>query len=149
MQSPIGTIGVAANDKAVTRLFFGEDIPKEGFVRGSNAVTDEALRQLGEYFAGSRRTFDLPLAPAGTEFQRKVWDALMRIPYGSTNTYTGVAAAVGSPKACRAVGSANNRNPIAIIIPCHRVIGADGSLTGYAPGTGIKKILLELEKAGA
>lgn len=105
----------------------------------------EAKRQLREYFAGSRSRFDLPLAPAGTLFQRRVWEELQKIPYGETISYGTLAARIGNPKAGRAVGMANHRNPIAIIIPCHRVIGADGSLTGYGGGLPLKEKLLALE----
>ncbi|MCH5276466.1 MAG: methylated-DNA--[protein]-cysteine S-methyltransferase [Desulfovibrionaceae bacterium] len=107
-----------------------------------------ACGQLREYFAGRLRDFDLPLAPRGTEFQRLVWRALRAIPYGETRSYGQTARAIGRPRACRAVGLANNRNPIAIIVPCHRVIGADGSLTGYAAGLPVKAALLALEKTG-
>lgn len=106
-----------------------------------------AAAELGEYFAGRRRNFTLPLAPQGTEFQLRVWDELQRIPYGETRSYGEIARAIGQPRACRAVGMANNRNPIAILIPCHRVIGRDGSLTGYASGLAIKRQLLDLERS--
>ena len=102
--------------------------------------------QLDEYFRGARKNFDLPLNPAGTEFQRKVWDALLAIPYGETRTYREIAEAAGCPKGFRAVGMANNKNPIAIIIPCHRVIGSNGKLVGYASGLGRKEALLALER---
>jgi methylated-DNA-[protein]-cysteine S-methyltransferase len=105
----------------------------------------ELRRQLAEYFAGSRRQFDLPLDAIGTDFERRVWEALVEIPYGETRTYGGIAAAIGRPQACRAVGRANGLNPIPIIIPCHRVIGSDGSLTGYGGGLHIKRFLLRLE----
>ena len=104
-------------------------------------------RQLAEYFAGERTAFELPLAPAGTPFQRGVWDALLAIPYGETRSYGELAAAVGKPGAARAVGRANHDNPIGVVIPCHRVIGAGGSLTGYAGGVERKRYLLELEGA--
>lgn len=106
----------------------------------------QAAAELGEYFAGRRRDFTLPLAPRGTEFQQRVWSELRRIPCGETRTYGEIARAIGQPRACRAVGMANNRNPIAILIPCHRVIGRDGSLTGYAAGLNVKRQLLELER---
>lgn len=106
----------------------------------------QAAAELGEYFAGWRRNFTLPLAPRGTEFQLRVWNELRRIPCGETRTYGEIARAIGQPRACRAVGMANNRNPIAILIPCHRVIGSNGSLTGYAAGLAIKRQLLELER---
>ncbi len=99
-----------------------------------------------EYFAGGRKDFDLPLCPRGTEFQKKVWSALREIPYGETRAYGEIAAAVGNPKAARAVGMANNRNPISVIVPCHRVIGSDGKLVGYGGGLDIKEFLLDLER---
>lgn len=104
-----------------------------------------AKKQLAEYFAGERKSFELPLAPDGTEFQKKVWKALCDIPYGQLRSYKAVAEAAGCPKGFRAVGGANNRNPIVIVIPCHRVIAADGSIGGYSDGIDIKRILLELE----
>ena len=109
-------------------------------------LLQEAKRQLDEYFAGKRKTFDLPLAPSGTPFQRSVWNALRNIPYGQTRSYQDLAQAVGRPNACRAVGSANAKNPLPILIPCHRVVRSDGSTGGYAGGTKLKQILLELEK---
>lgn len=102
--------------------------------------------QLGEYFSGARRAFDLPLAPEGTDFQKTVWRQLSEIPYGTTLSYAAQAAAIGSPKAVRAVAAANARNPIAIVVPCHRVVGSDGSLTGYAGGLARKRALLDLER---
>ena len=109
------------------------------------ALLLEAKRQLEEYFAGIRAGFSLPLAPEGTEFQKSVWQQLEAIPFGETRTYGQIAAAVGNPKACRAAGGAIHKNPIAIMIPCHRVIGADGSLTGFASGLDVKEALLHLE----
>jgi len=111
----------------------------------ANAVLADAGTQLREYFAGVRRQFDLPLDPQGTAFQRQVWKALAAIPYGATRTYREIAEAVGSPRAVRAVGAANGRNMLPIVVPCHRVIGADGRLVGYAGGLDVKKLLLELE----
>ncbi|MCY1435576.1 Methylated-DNA--protein-cysteine methyltransferase [compost metagenome] len=108
---------------------------------------DEVVRQLDEYFAGKRQTFDLPLAPRGTQFQREVWQALLEIPFGRTTCYAELAERIGRPKAMRAVGAANGANPIAVIIPCHRVIGRDGSLTGYGGGLERKELLLRLEGA--
>ena len=107
----------------------------------------EVRRQLAEYFAGRRRDFDLPLAPRGTAFERQVWEALLAIPYGETRSYAEIARSIGHPDACRAVGRANGRNPIPIVIPCHRVIGSDGSLTGYGGGLDLKRLLLGLEGA--
>ena len=106
----------------------------------------EACRQLSEYLKGERKTFDLPLNPKGTDFQKCVWRALCDIPYGETRTYKQIAEAIGNPKAVRAVGMANNRNPITIIVPCHRVIGANGKLVGYGGGLEMKEFLLRLEK---
>ncbi|MBS7661119.1 methylated-DNA--[protein]-cysteine S-methyltransferase [Pseudomonas lalucatii] len=113
--------------------------------RAAGGELDEVCRQLDEYFAGLRRRFELPLAPRGTDFQRAVWQALQRIPYGRTSCYSALAAQIARPKAVRAVGAANGANPIAIVIPCHRVIGRDGSLTGYAGGLARKALLLKLE----
>ncbi len=106
-----------------------------------------ACRQLDEFFAGQRKAFDLPLKPLGTAFQLKVWRELLRIPYGQTSTYGELAKKLGNPRACRAVGAANGRNPLPIIVPCHRVIGSNGKLTGFAGGLEVKKRLLELEGA--
>ena len=142
--SPVGMLTVYADEKAITAIHFADD--------GGNDQTPLLLaaeRQLGEYFAGRRREFDLPLSPQGTEFQLKVWDAVRKIPYGSTVSYKAIAKAVGNERACRAVGAANNRNSIPIIIPCHRVIGADGSLVGYADGLSIKQTLLAIENNAA
>ena len=110
------------------------------------ALTDLAAAQLGEYLAGKRREFTVPFTPKGTPFQLRVWQALRTIPYGETRSYKEIAALAGNPKACRAAGMANNRNPIAILIPCHRVIGADGSLVGYGGGLPLKRSLLALER---
>ena len=109
-------------------------------------LVKEACRQLSEYLKGERKTFDLPLNPKGTDFQKCVWQALCDIPYGETRTYKQIAEAIGNPKAVRAVGMANNRNPITIIVPCHRVIGANGKLVGYGGGLEMKEFLLRLEK---
>lgn len=116
--------------------------------REESPLLAAARDQLEEYFRGDRREFSLPLAPVGTPFQLSCWGALIAIPYGETRSYGQIAMAVGRPAACRAVGGANHRNPIAIIIPCHRVIGADGSLTGYGGGLSVKARLLELERTG-
>lgn len=148
IDTPVGKIGIAADDAAITRVFFSDGSSPGGSREMKTPLLDRAALQLREYFDGRRREFDLPLSPRGTEFQRKVWDALTKIPHGQTRTYGQIAASVGNPKASRAVGGANNRNPIAIVIPCHRVVGANGSMVGYAFGTEIKERLLELEKAG-
>jgi methylated-DNA-[protein]-cysteine S-methyltransferase len=143
-QSPVGMLELTANDTALTGL----RLAKEGewqTAKSENKIIRQTCSQLDEYFAGKRKTFELPLAPAGTGFQEKVWEELQRIPYGKTISYAQLAQAVDNPKACRAVGSANGKNPIAIIIPCHRVINAGGKLGGYALGPDIKKQLLDLE----
>lgn len=142
MLSPVGSLTLTEDNGKITGLHFGGIAAND-----ASPVLDAAEKQLREYFAGTRQSFDLPLAPAGTPFQRAVWDALCAIPYGETRTYAQIAAAVGNPKAYRAVGMANNRNPIAILIPCHRVVGASGSLTGYAGGLDAKRALLALETA--
>lgn len=140
IKTPIGPLTLEADENAVTAIRFGA-----GGAQDASPLLDAAEAQLREYFAGARRTFDLPLAPHGTAFQRRVWAALRTIPYGETRTYGELAAAIDSPNASRAVGMANHRNPIPIIIPCHRVIGANGTLTGYAGGLEIKRRLLALE----
>jgi methylated-DNA-[protein]-cysteine S-methyltransferase len=123
-------------------------VPAGAERRPAQPPLPEVRRQLAEYFAGERRAFALPVAPEGTDFERRVWQALAAIPYGETRSYRDVAGAIGRPTACRAVGRANGRNPIAVVIPCHRVIGSDGSLTGYGGGLDLKRFLLELEGAG-
>jgi len=135
---------VAATDAGICRLSFGE--PEAGpHEAESCSLLDAAARQLEEYFAGRRRAFDLPLDLGGTDFQRRVWDALLGIPFGETRTYSELARAIGAPKAVRAVGAANGANPVAIIVPCHRVIASDGSLGGYGGGLELKRRLLALE----
>jgi len=144
-QTRLGEIGVAEKDGAVTNVFFKKTVwPREYAIADSPLLT-EAGRQLAEYFEGRLIDFDLPLAPEGTEFERQVWDALLTIPYGQVRSYKDIAVQLGRPKACRAVGRANGLNPISIIIPCHRVIGSDGRLTGYAGGLEFKEALLQLE----
>ena len=144
----IGRIGIAETGGAISHIGFCDKAKKEykGFAVAETPLIKKAAAQLSEYFAGKRTKFDLPLAPPGTEFQRAAWRALETIPFGETRCYGDIAAQIGNPKACRAVGMANNRNPIVIIIPCHRVIGRDGSLTGYGGGLDIKQYLLDLEK---
>ena len=139
-----GPVTVGCGENAVTQLHFGRR-HCEG-QEEKTALSDEVIRQLEEYLRGARRRFDLPLAPEGTSFQRSVWQALREIPYGQTRCYEEIAEAVGNPRACRAVGMANNKNPIAILIPCHRVVGKNGSLVGYAGGLELKKKLLRLEQ---
>ena len=144
ISSPIGEISLAAEGDFITDVVFGADFP-DG-IKGDSPLLDNAVSQLNEYFAGTRKIFDLPLYFKGTEFQKRVWQELSKIPYGETISYKDLAERTGNIKACRAVGMANNKNPIPIIIPCHRVIGASGKLTGYAGGLDIKKFLLELEQ---
>ena len=141
----LGPMTVASDGTAVTHVLFGTHV-LEGRAAPSE-LTNRTANELQEYLAGKRTAFDIPLAPAGTEFQRAVWKALQNIPYGQTRSYADIAAVVGNPKATRAVGSANNRNPIAVLIPCHRVVGANGKLTGYAGGLALKQRLLDLERA--
>lgn len=145
--SPIGDLILHEEDGCLTRVDFADPALTSEQDPVLTPLLAETVRQLDEYFAGKRHDFDLPLAPQGTPFQQRVWAALRQIPYGTTASYGQIAAAIGNPKASRAVGMANNRNPIAVIIPCHRVIGADGSLVGYGGGLPIKKQLLELEGA--
>ncbi|MBK9168153.1 MAG: methylated-DNA--[protein]-cysteine S-methyltransferase [Bryobacterales bacterium] len=140
------SLHIVADEGCVTRIEFGARRPEAGCVEDPNhPVVAEALRQLHAYFAGELHEFDLPLAPEGTPFQRRVWEALRAIPYGETRSYGDIAKAIGAPKASRAVGAANGRNPIPVVVPCHRVIGADGSLTGFGGGLAIKRTLLDLE----
>jgi methylated-DNA-[protein]-cysteine S-methyltransferase len=151
IDTPVGPVLLTGDATGLTEIrFLGSEEPPAA-VGGSNgagaAVVAEAARQLRAYFAGERRTFDLPLAPAGTPFQLAVWRALADIPYGRTESYGELARRIGRPNAVRAVGAANGANPLPIVVPCHRVIGADGSLTGYGGGLPIKQALLELEGA--
>jgi methylated-DNA-[protein]-cysteine S-methyltransferase len=148
ISSPVGRLTLVGEGEDLVGLYFDKD-PLAAKVRASGAQDDGRLRpavaQLEEYFAGSRTRFDLSLVPPGTAFQKQVWAALVRIPFGATASYGEIARVVGRPEASRAVGGANHRNPIAIIIPCHRVIGANGSMTGYGGGLPRKRILLDLE----
>lgn len=144
-KTPLGEMALAEEGGKITRLYLcAQDVPA-GMGQEPTPVLQEAARQLGEYFGGTRKVFDLPIQPRGTAFQQSVWRALCDIPYGQTRSYAHLAEQIGRPKACRAVGMANHKNPIPILIPCHRVVGADGSLTGYAGGMGMKKALLDLE----
>ena len=142
---PFGRVGVEEKEGAVTHLYLnpaGAELPAE---ERETPLLAEAMRQLAEYFAGERREFELPLAPEGTPFMRRVWAELVKVPYGATATYGEIAERIGNPGGSRAVGLANNRNPIAIIIPCHRIIGSSGKLVGYAGGVELKERLLALE----
>ncbi|MDR1377543.1 MAG: methylated-DNA--[protein]-cysteine S-methyltransferase [Synergistaceae bacterium] len=144
--SPVGEIGIAEENGVISHVFFGRAQTPGGFETGETPVIRTAMEQLTEYFDGKRKSFDLSLAFHGTDFQISVWKALLSIPSGETRSYKDVAVSIGKPKAYRAVGFANNRNPIVIIVPCHRVIGHNGSLTGYGGGLPVKQYLLDLEK---
>jgi len=148
-QTKIGIIGIVENDGAVTNVYFPDEIIPSGMEMKETGLIKKAGEQINEYFSGKRSNFDIPLAPEGTEFQKNVWNVLKKIPYGKTFSYKQVAAAVGNPKASRAVGMANNRNPIPLFIPCHRVIGSNGKLVGFAGGLDLKESLLKLEKENA
>lgn len=141
----MGEITIIDNGEAIIELDFGNNLNKEIEIKETQLIK-EAKEQLEEYFNGERKEFHLPLEPKGTEFQKQVWRALRKISYGTTKTYKEIAVEVGNEKACRAVGMANNKNPIAIIIPCHRVIGSNNKLVGYAGGLELKEKLLSLEK---
>lgn len=142
LRSELGAMRFVARGDALVSLWF-VDAPESD---ERDEVLDRAIEEVDEYFARKRTEFTMPLAPEGTPFQHEVWKALRAIPFGETRSYSDVANAIGKPKAVRAVGAANGRNPLGIIVPCHRVIGADGSLTGYAGGMERKKFLLDLER---
>jgi methylated-DNA-[protein]-cysteine S-methyltransferase len=146
-ESPVGPLLLSGDRRALTGLRFTDGVTIPRGLRRDDARFAEERRQLGEYFAGERTTFDFPLAPEGSPFERRVWEALRAIPYGTTTTYGELAARLGTPAAARAVGAANGRNPIAIVVPCHRVIGARGELTGYGGGLDPKRALLAHEGA--
>jgi methylated-DNA-[protein]-cysteine S-methyltransferase len=148
--SPVGRLKLVASDSGLAAILWEHDDPKR--VRLGDLMEDpshpilrQAEQQLSEYFAGERQAFTVDLDMQGTAFQKKVWAALLMIPFGETRTYADIARQVGNPKACRAVGAANGRNPVSIIAPCHRAIGSDGSLTGFAGGLDAKRYLLTLE----
>ncbi|MFC5569872.1 methylated-DNA--[protein]-cysteine S-methyltransferase [Lysobacter yangpyeongensis] len=151
IDSPVGPLLIAGDDTGLRAIEF--HAPRHPVARGADwregdhAVLRDAQGQLAEYFTGRRRRFDLPLAPQGTEFQRQVWWELANIPFGGTISYAELAQRLGKPSATRAVGAANGRNPLPIVLPCHRVIGADGSLTGFGGGLPTKQYLLQLEGA--
>ena len=142
LASPLGILTIASNDSGLAQVRFGRCVPQDGIL--DPQANSEPIRQLQEYFQGQRTTFDLPLDPDGTPFQRAVWSELQRIPYGETRSYSDIARQLAKPGASRAVGMANHHNPIAIVIPCHRVVGQDGSLTGYAGGIDLKQKLLSI-----
>lgn len=142
--TPVGSFTIICRSGCVTGLYAGIDTSSAAEV--NTELSDRAREQLNEYFQGRRRRFDLPLELSGTPFQKRVLEALMTIPYGETRSYKEIAEQIGSPRAYRAVGMAANRNPLMIFVPCHRMIGADGSLTGFGAGLGMKRQLLELER---
>jgi methylated-DNA-[protein]-cysteine S-methyltransferase len=149
MPSPVGRLMLTGDDHVLTGVYFENDThppaPQPAWIHDDRPLA-AAREQLNDYFAGKRKHFALPIALEGTEFQRQVWEELRRIPFGTTISYAELARRIGLPRAVRAVGAANGRNPISIVVPCHRVIGADGSLTGYGGGLPRKRWLLELER---
>ena len=148
LETPIGPLLVAADDAGLRRIHFQrgpQTLEADPAWRRDPPAFREVARQLAEYFARERRAFDLPIAPEGTPFQLETWRALVAIPYGTTISYGELARRIGKPEAVRAVGAANGANPLPIVVPCHRVIGADGSLTGFGGGTERKQLLLGLE----
>ncbi|WP_079132051.1 methylated-DNA--[protein]-cysteine S-methyltransferase [Streptomyces nanshensis] len=152
VDSPLGALTLVADGGALTGVYFEDHLrgPSPGALGPRDETGfDEARRQLAEYFAGERQRFDLPLAPRGEPFRQRVWALLRQIPYGETRSYGLLARELGDPALAQAVGSANGRNPLSVIVPCHRVVGADGSLTGYAGGLERKRFLLELEGAAS
>lgn len=149
-ETAIGYVGVAVDGDHIIKLSLpNEPLEITGAVNRQTPLLRQVFRQLQEYLARQRKVFELPIAPAGTDFMSAVWNELVAIPYGETRTYAEIAVAVGAPRACRAVGQANHRNPIPIIIPCHRVIGSGGSLVGYGGGLELKRRLLALEQWNA
>jgi methylated-DNA-[protein]-cysteine S-methyltransferase len=153
IESPVGKLKLVASDKALIAILWEKDNPRrvrlsELIANDRHPVLVETERQLGEYFAGKRRTFSVALDLRGTRFQKDVWEALLAIPFGETRSYGQLAKQMGNPRATRAVGAANGRNPVSIIVPCHRVIGSSGKLTGFAGGLEVKAHLLNLEAGG-
>lgn len=142
--SKIGNIQINADEKSILTVSLTNEAVN---FLNKNEIIDETIKQLGEYFNGNRKEFTLPLNPQGTEFQKKVWQELLKIPYGETRSYKQIAELIGNKNASRAVGNTCNKNPIAIIIPCHRIIGNNGLLVGYAYGKNVKNSLLNLEKS--
>ena len=143
MDSPLGSLTIASSERGLVSVQFGLNVPADGLI--DDAANREIVEQLQEYFEGKRTNFELPLDVQGTPFQMAVWNELLKIPYGSTCSYIDIARSLGKPGAARAVGMANHENPIAVVIPCHRVVGSDGSLTGYAGGLHLKQQLLGIE----
>ncbi|RSU75922.1 cysteine methyltransferase [Sphingomonas sp. S-NIH.Pt3_0716] len=153
MPSPVGDLTLVASDEGLMAVLWHDDDPARVRLGARSEATDhpvlrDATSQLSEYFAGQRQHFSVPLHFQGTDFQRQVWAALLDIPFGETRSYADIARAIGRPTATRAVGAANGRNPISIIAPCHRVVGSNGALTGFAGGVETKKYLLDLEQGG-
>ena len=153
MDTPVGELRLIAGERGLRAILWGAEdmariasIDETELVEGSNPVLDQAVAQLEEYFAGTRREFDLPLDPQGTPFQQSVWLVLRTIPYGRTISYGQQAGQLGDPNKARAVGAANGKNPLSIVVPCHRVIGSGGQLTGFAAGLGVKSWLLDHER---
>ena len=154
LDTPVGTLTLVASDDGLVAILWPNDAPGRVRLgpmdeRPHHPVLLAAKRQLGDYFAGRRTAFDLPLDWRGTDFQKSVWAALLTIPFGETRSYAAIARQVGRPTAFRAVGAANGRNPLSIVAPCHRVIGSDGTPTGFAGGLDAKRILLGLERTGS
>ena len=144
-ETSIGRLVIIDNGEAVTNIYFGDATDLQANIFESSLIK-KAYEQINQYLKGEREIFDFKLEPKGTDFQKKVWNALEQIPFGETRSYKEIAISIGNEKACRAVGMANNKNPLPIVIPCHRVIGANGKMVGYAGGLDIKEKLLELEK---
>lgn len=142
VETPVGPLTIVAGDSGLAAVLFGDE---PGASEDSHPVIAATARQVRQYFAGERRAFDLPLELSGTQFQRRAWLALAAVPYGTTRSYGEQARLLGAPGSARAVGAANGRNPLPIVLPCHRLVGADGSLTGYGGGLEIKRALLDLE----
>lgn len=143
-ETKIGKIGIRENGKYITDIIFSKSEEKTDNINETELIK-AAFKQIKEYLGGDRKYFDLPIETIGTEFQKKVWNELRNIPYGQTKTYKDIALAIKNEKACRAIGNANNKNPLPIIIPCHRVIGSNGKLVGYSGGLDIKEKLLNIE----
>ena len=141
----IGRLQIFSDSEYITKISFFEK-KLQGAIEKETPLIKKMYLELEEYFAGKRKLFDVPVKPDGTSFQQSTWNALLKIPYGETRSYKQIAEMIGKPAACRAVGMANNRNPIPVVIPCHRVVGANGDLTGYAGGLEVKRKLLGLEK---
>lgn len=147
LETPVGFLVLTADHKSVIRIDFADKLPEKAVNRPTSMLLKKALSQLSEYFAGVRMVFDFPIRPEGTDFQIRVWNELLKIPFGQTASYLEMAKRLGDEKCIRAAASANGKNPIAVVIPCHRVIGTDGKLVGYGGGLWRKKILLQHEMA--